>query len=376
MRRLLYVILGVVLIGVLAHQYQVRIRHQMVDFDVYRTAGARVLTAQPLYRAEDGHYQFKYLPAFAIAMAPFDAMATNMARAVWFSLSVGWLLWLVWASVDALPDRHLSVPILSIVAVALMAKFFGHELTLGQANALLGTLLVTALVMLDRRQVTAAAVLIGLSVFVKPYAVIAWPWLAAAHGPRAGVVAGAVILGGLLVPTAIYGWHGNVDLLAAWFHTVSASTAPNLLDADNISLAAMWAKWLGVGTAATTMAVVSAAGLAGLVGWIVWRRRAVPRPDYVDVAALMLVVPLLSPQGWDYVLLLGTPAVVCLVDRWQGLGGVWRLVVAVALATMCLTAFDVMGRAAYGQFMRLSVITVAAIAVVAALARVRSRRLG
>jgi hypothetical protein len=376
MRRFLYVVLGAVVIGVLAHQYQVRIRHQMVDFDVYRTAGARVLAAQPLYRAEDGHYQFKYLPAFAVAMAPFDAMATDMARVVWFSLSVVWLVWLVGASVSVLPDRRLSAPVLSIVAVALMAKFFGHELTLGQANALLGALLITALVMLERRQVMAAAVLIGLSVFVKPYAVITWPWLAATRGPRAGVAAGAVIVGGLLVPAAIYGWHGNVDLLAAWFQTVSASTAPNLLDADNVSLAAMWAKWLGVGVVATTMAVVSAVGLLGLVGGVVWRRRAVSRPDYVDVAALMLVVPLLSPQGWDYVLLLGTPAVVCLVDRWQRLGAVWRPVVAVALGTMCLTTFDVMGRAAYGEFMRLSVVTVAAIAVVAALSRVRSRRLG
>jgi hypothetical protein len=376
MRRLLYVALAVVVIGVLAHQYQVRIRHQMADFDVYRTAGARVVAAQALYRAEDGHYQFKYLPAFAVAMAPFAAIAIDTARAVWFSLSVVWLVWLVAASIRVLPDRRLSVPVLSIVTIALMAKFFGHELTLGQANALLGALFVTALVMLDRRHVMAAAVLIGLSVFVKPYAVIAWPWLAATRGPRAAIVTGAVIVGGLLMPAAIYGWHGNADLLAAWFQTVPASTAPNLLDADNISLAAMWAKWLGVGIVATTMAVVSAVGLVGLVGWVVWRRRPLTRPDYVDVAALMLVVPLLSPQGWDYVLLLGTPAVVCLVDRWQILGTLWRAVVAVALAAMCLTTFDVMGRAAYGQFMRLSFVTLAAIALVAALARVRSRRFG
>jgi len=262
------------------------------------------------------------------------------------------------------------------VAVALMAKFFGHELTLGQANALLGALFISALAMLDRRHVMAAAVLLGLSVFVKPYAVIAWPWLAVTRGPRAGVVTGGVILGGLLMPAALYGWHGNTDLLAAWFRVVPASTAPNLLDADNISVAAMWAKWLGVGTAAAMMAVVSAVGLVGLVGWVVWRRRHVTAPDYVDVAALMLVVPLLSPQGWDYVLLLATPAVVCLVDRWPLLGVFWRSVVAVALATMCLTTFDVMGRAAYGWFMRLSVVTLAAIVVLAALARVRSRRLG
>jgi hypothetical protein len=348
----------------------------MVDFDVYRTAGARVVAGQALYRAEDGHYQFKYLPAFAMAMAPFEAMAADRARAIWFSLSVVWLVWLVWAAVRELPDRRLPAPVLTILAVALMAKFFGHELTVGQANALLGALFVTTLVMLGRRRTMTAAVLIGLSVFVKPYAVIAWPWIAVTRGARAAGVTGAVIVGGLLAPAAIYGWHGNADLLSAWFRTVSDSTTPNLLDADNISLAAMWAKWLGVGRVATTLAIASSVGVVGLVGRLVWRRRQVARPDYVEVAALMLVVPLLSPQGWDYLLLLGTPAVVCLVDRWQRFGGVWRLVVAVALATMCLTTFDVMGRTAYGQFMSLSFVTIAATGVVAALAHVRSRRLG
>src|ERR1700683_5096092 len=141
-----------------------------------------------------------------------------------------------------------------------MAKFFGHELTLGQANALLGALFITALVMLGRRRTMTAAVLIGLSVFVKPYAVIAWPWLAFTRGTRA-----AGVTGGLLAPAAIYGWHGNALLLTAWFRTVSDSTTPNLLDADNISLAAMWAKWLGVGRVATTLAVVSSVGVVGLV---------------------------------------------------------------------------------------------------------------
>jgi hypothetical protein len=87
------------------------------------------------------------------------------------------------------------------------------------------------------------------------------------------------------------------------------------------------------------------------------------------------VVPLLSPQGWDYVLLLGTPAIVCLVDRWRDLGWPWRLVVAASLAAMCLTTFDVMGRVLYTQFMALSIITVAALAVLAALAHVRWRKL-
>ena len=58
----------------------------------------------------------------------------------------------------------------------------------------------------------------------------------------------------------------------------------------------------------------------------------------------MLLVPLLSPQGWDYVLLLATPAVVCLMDRWPRCHDGWRVVTGAALALMSLTIFDLMGR--------------------------------
>jgi hypothetical protein len=64
----------------------------------------------------------------------------------------------------------------------------------------------------------------------------------------------------------------------------------------------------------------------------------------------MLFVPLLSPQGWDYVLLLATPAVVCLVDRWSEMSVGWRVIVGLALALMGLTVFDVMGRDLYARF--------------------------
>ena len=71
----------------LAAAIYLRVEREMPDFGVYRTAATRALRAEPLYRAEDGHYQFKYLPAFAVAMAPFalldpDAAKDDLVRAV------------------------------------------------------------------------------------------------------------------------------------------------------------------------------------------------------------------------------------------------------------------------------------------------------
>jgi hypothetical protein len=351
--------------------FDLRIGRGMVDFGVYRVAAGRALASEPLYREEDGHYKFKYLPAFAIVMAPFAGLEPQTAKAVWFAMSFGLLAAFVRWSVYALPGRRRSERALMIVAVVLMAKFYAHELTLGQSNILLGTVLVAALLAVEAGRPLFAAALFGLAVFVKPYAIILLPWVAFSCGLAGALVSGGVVLAGLLLPVATYGWNGNLGLLSAWYRTVIDSTASTLVGGDSISLAAMWGKWLGVGAPATILATVSGLGMLGMAVAIWFRRRAVAAPDYLEVALLMLLVPLLSPQGWDYVLLLATPAVVCLVDRWSDLGPVWRGLVAASLAVMGLTLYDVMGRALYTQFMALSFVSVCAILLAVSLAHVR-----
>jgi len=152
---------------------------------------------------------------------------------------------------------------------------------------------------------------------------------------------------------------------------VTESTAPNLLSNDNISLAAMWAKWMGPGSMASMLAAVS--GVAAIVlSAMVWlRRRHVDKPDYLEFALVMMLVPLLSPQGWDYVLLLSTPAVICLLDRWTELGRGWRVFAGASLGLMCFTIFDLMGRALYSRLMALSIVSVAALGLVVVLAHLR-----
>jgi hypothetical protein len=256
-----------------------------------------------------------------------------------------------------------------------MAKFYLHELTLGQTNILLGTLLVAALLAVQIDHPFVASGLIGVAAFVKPYALVIMPWLAFTYGLATVGVGAAVVAIGLLAPALVYGWGGNLALLAGWYQTVTESTAPNLLGADNISLAAMWAKWLGPGTAAGALATASSVALVGLVAAVWLKRAAVNIPDYLEFALLMIAVPLLSPQGWDYVLLLATPAVVCLMDRWPEVTSGWRVFTGAALGLMGLTVFDIMGRDLYGRFMARSIVSVAAIAAIAALAHLRWREL-
>jgi hypothetical protein len=363
----------VALLAVVA--YNGRISREMPDFAVYRTAAARAIAAEPLYRVEDGHYQFKYLPAFAIAAAPLALVRPEVAQAGWFALSVGFLLVFLSWSVRGLPERRRSERLLTWLTLLFMAKFYAHELLLGQSNLLLGVLLVAALLAVQIDQPRVAGVLIALAAFIKPYALLLLPWLMVSHGMMAGLVSLAVIAFGLLAPAVVYGWSGNLALLSRWYTTVTASTAPNLIGADNISLAAMWAKWIGPGSTAGMLAVASAAGALALVA-MAWRRRdRVAEGDYLEVALLMLLIPLLSPQGWDYVLLLATPAVVCVLDRWPELSRPWRAFSLAALVLMGLTVFDLMGRALYARFMALSIVTVCALGVALVLAHLRRKAL-
>ena len=174
------VVLALIVLGVVA--YTARIQHEMVDFVTWRQSAVQALHAEPLYRVEDGHYQFKYLPAFAVIMAPLGALDEDTGKMLWFAISVGLLAALLRWSVVALPGRRLSQPTLVWITVILMAKFYLHELVLGQTNVLLGALLVGALVAVQRDRPLVAGALVGAAVFVKPYALILMPWLLVTKG--------------------------------------------------------------------------------------------------------------------------------------------------------------------------------------------------
>lgn len=368
-------VLPALLAAFFATGFAVRVHREMVDFDVYRTAAARAANAEDLYRAEDGHYQYKYLPAFAFPMYPFARLPLAIARVVWFALSCGLLVALVRWAVRALPERNLSEPTLIWLTVLFMTKFYAREINLGQTNLLLGGLLIAALLAAQVDARRTAGVLVGLGVFVKVYAAILLPWLALAAGLSGMTVAALVIAIGLLLPALAYGWQGNLDQIADWYQTVSETTAPNLLNPENVSAAAMWSKWLGPGDHITVPVVLTCLAAIVLAGLAVFWRKRTSDPLYLEFGLLMLLVPILSPQGWDYVLLLGTPGIICLVDRWRLLEWPWRLVSGAAIGILAFTVFDIVGRTAYTFMMRISIQTVAVLLIAVCLVHIRKRGL-
>ena len=163
-----------------------KISRKMPDLAVYWTAASRASHAEPLYRSDDGHYQFKYLPAFAVLTIPLAAVSLDTAKAIWFVTSVALLVLLLALSLRLLPDRRRRGWVLIAVTALVMLKFYGHELVLGQMNALFAVIVVVAALAARNGREAALGALVALAIVVKPYAVIFLPWQPASALPSGG----------------------------------------------------------------------------------------------------------------------------------------------------------------------------------------------
>ena len=367
-------LLAAAVLAALAALFAYKAAAKMPDYEVYWRAGVRAAAAEPLYREEDAHFRLKYLPAFAVLSIPAGLLPLTASKAVWFTVSVGLIPILIALSLS-LPRAHRRPPwLLAGLTFVLMAKFYGHELILGQVNLFFAVLIVAAVLATTADRKVAGGLLFALAVVIKPYAVLFLPWLAAQRENRALLAAAAGICAALVLPVPIYGVHGTAALHLAWWQTVTESTAPNLLNADNVSLAAMFAKWLGAGRTAALAATVSALLLAANAAAMFAIRGRVVAPAGLEAAMLLTLIPLLSPQGWDYVFLIATPAVVYLANYDADLPPALRAATWLALGVIGFSLYDIVGREAYGKFMALSIISVCFLVVVGALTALRWRR--
>jgi len=262
-----------------------------------------------------------------------------------------------------------------LLTLIVLGKFFARELVLGQANAMFGVITAGAVLALSQRRERLAGALVALGVVFKPYGLILLPWLIARRRLSSIVTFAAGLLIAVALPLLRYDPGTVLDLHRQWWATVRDSTAPNLSNPDNVSWLAMYARWLGEGALARSIWLLTLAAVAAVVVWMWGRRRDVESPERLEGALLLMLVPLVSPQGWDYVLLLAAPAVVGLIthlrDQPRWLTGVSSL----AMAAIGLTIYDVMGRTAYHAFMMASGITLCTFVLIAGLVGLRARRI-
>jgi alpha-1,2-mannosyltransferase len=354
--------------------YVGKLARKMPDFTVYHTAGRRFLAAEPLYRESDGHYQHKYPPCSAVLFAPLGALPLPVAHAVWYAVVFGALAGSLTLSLRLVP-REQRTPWLVVLTLLVEAKFYGHELTLGQVNAVLLLLMLLALHRLRAGAAAGGGALLALVTHVKPYALLFLPYLLVRRRWRAvlGGLAGLLLLG--VAPALRYGVSGTLELYRRWSETLGVSTPVLFTSQDNVSLFGCYAKWLGPEHPALRPAVAATALV--LLALVAWGVRAQARDSgralALDASQLLILMPLFSPLGWDYVFQWSTPGVVLLLASWRSWRPAPRLLLGATLALIGASAYDVLGRKLYAEFMARSVLTVCFVVLIGFLVALRRR---
>ena len=167
---------GILLISLFTVAYLVRIQKDMSDFGVCYKNGQRIVRGETLYRVSDGHLQFKYAPVSALMYAPLGLLPYETAKVIWYVLELCLLFAVFWVSYKLLPSR-LKGPwfVLGLSFLALL-KFIGREIELGQVNILIIFVLTMMLATLVKKKDVPAGVLWGISLFIKPYALVFLPY--------------------------------------------------------------------------------------------------------------------------------------------------------------------------------------------------------
>lgn len=282
------------------------------DFLVYRTAGAAVLAGSDIYEAQNPRgWLYVYPPVFAIFMAPFAVVNVAMSMAIWYALSV-WLMWsALWMCVamareSGLVNRHLFwlyvLPFLTVVLWAVQAA------ALGQATILTLWLLMAALFWFRQGRDLSSAVALAGAVLLKafPVALLAYfVWKGRWRCVLATVA--ALLVGGLLLPAAVYGWQRN---LAYWREWVTVVAKPSVdhdearmqskVDGQLLSphkprsqtLAAVVWRLTGGWRARE---IAAGAGLMMAGAMVIAARRVNPHRDLLVVSAFLLWILLIAP---------------------------------------------------------------------------------
>ena len=381
LRKKTYLIIGIVLI-LLALIFIFKVQEHMRDFEVNYTAGKRLRAGETLYQKEDGHYMFKYLPSSALFYLPLSFLPLSVAKAFWYSMVAFSIFALVYTSHRILPTKKGKPKYLLVFTPLILAKFFLREIQLGQVNAVVGMVLlfmVWFLVSEKERKRSLndvyAGALWGLALSLKPHSLIFLPYFILKKKWKSLLSGLGVLFFTLLITSFFYGFPGFVTVLRGWAASLSRSTPGLFTSQDNMSLAALFMKWTGQRELSVVLAGAAVVLLAFLVLSLVLKGRGMERAPVLECSVLLILIPLISPLGWDYTLLVSALGVMILIQSFFEFSKAWRVVLIVNFFIIAFSLFDILGRELYAKFMSWSVITINFLILIGYLSFLRFRKL-
>jgi len=285
--------------------------HKSGDLTPELAQSERLLHGLPLYERNPSLGVW-WPPLTAVMLVPFALIARanpGVANGAWAALGVACVVWSV-RQAGHRPGGWTP----ALVGLLAVAKPLHNSFEHGQITAVLLALVVAATVALERARDAPAGVWIGLATAVKAFPGLLLPYLALRRRWRA-LLAGCATAAGLTLAAMLpYGPLGAVRTAWEWFTLNTHATGVGEFRMQKLGRLVYD---LGGPSFAVTAAAVA---LTAVVGWAVWKRRALPGPmdAWYEAGVVTLVAVLISPIGWFYYFGLLFPAWVAVLSRPTG----------------------------------------------------------
>jgi hypothetical protein len=359
-----------------------KVKNDMIDFQVNLEAGKRLRLAETPYRFEDGHYMFKYLPSSAFLYLPLSYLPLDLAKGIWYFFIIFCSLALIRLSFFLVPSTIVKSKWLMVIPPLILIKYFLREIDLGQINTLVTLILLIMVWTLDRqtderphKKDIYAGFLWGLAIALKPYALIFLPYFLL-KGKWRTLLSGMCMLSvAALIPSLYYGLKGNFIVLDEWISTLSQSTPTLLTTWDNISIIAFFNKWTGDPKLSLVLTVIFLSILALFVLLLMILGKRVEKATILECSVLLILIPLASPLGWDYNLLMSILGIMIIIHYFPYTTKIWRIVLVCNFLIIFFSVYDIIGKDLYSTFMSLSLTTLNFLALIGYLTFLRFKKI-
>jgi hypothetical protein len=155
-------------------------RFDLVDFEVYFRTAERMLEGAEIYRIDsDGHFVYKYAPSAALYFLPFLPLGFAISKVLFWLVLTAALAWglSVLAHLIGAEKADKTINITLFFSILAVVPHIHLEWHLGQVNMLLMVLFVASMKAYLENQQKTLGILLGASLFVKPFALIFLPYL-------------------------------------------------------------------------------------------------------------------------------------------------------------------------------------------------------
>jgi hypothetical protein len=314
---------------------------------------------------EDEHYMFKYFPFAAIVYLPLSYLDPAAAKGIWYLVVAASIFGILYLSIKLLPEIDVKSWLLFSATFLILGRFFFRELYLGQINAVVTVLLLFMLRLQksdqeggSKSKTIGSGMIWGSAVLLKPYAVIFFPYFLIKKKWTVVASGASLILIGFFVPALYYGFKGNLTVFKEWVNTLSQSTPGLFSSQDNVSLIAFFMKLTGVSSLSLVLAGLTIGILAGSVLIFIIQGKHINQPIVSEGFLLLMLIPLISPLGWDYTFLMAAPGVMLLLNKFNRLPKKGKILLTLNFIVITFLIYDLLGEKLYAALMAWSIITI------------------